>query len=108
MDSPSAVPASTNWFKTAIAWFAAIFTEPDNNGGKASFSRVAGAYVVITIVNQSYHITTLGARLEPSAMLWDVFMVCVGYQLLSKSLNSISPAIVDFARGYMNKHTKDV
>jgi hypothetical protein len=86
--------------KTVIKWFAAILTEPDHNGGKASFSRVAGAYVIISIVS------TAQTGGNPHEMLWDMFMVLIGYQLLSKTLSSFTPAVLDFAKGYLSRYSQ--
>jgi hypothetical protein len=80
-----------------IKFFTAIFTEPDGNGGKASFSRVSGAFVIIKIVQLSEQGTPVN-----DAML-TLFWVLIGYQLLSKTLNSLSPAVLDLARSWMLK-----
>jgi hypothetical protein len=73
-------------------WPLAVFTEPDGNGGKASFSRVFGAFVIIKIVAMAE-----AGKTVPEAMM-TLFWVLVGYQLLSKALNSLSPAVIDIAR----------
>ena len=86
-----------------IKWFAAIVTEPDANGGKASASRVIGLYVAWNIIQQSWI-----PDYNINAMLWDLFMVTLGYALLSKILNTMSPAILDFAKGYRDKMTSRV
>lgn len=78
-------------------WLAEIFTEADGNGGKASFSRVFGAVVIILSLRQGFYGKVIPA--EWMTMFW----VLVGYQLLSKALNSLSPAALDLARGMLVK-----
>jgi hypothetical protein len=83
---------------SVIRWSANILTEPDGNGGKASVSRVIGLYVAWNIIQQSW---TLPRPID--GILWDLFMITLGYSFLSKVLNSMSPAILDFAKGYRDK-----
>lgn len=85
--------------KLALKWLAGVLTEPDNNGGKASISRVVGVYSTWNVVQQSW----MGIK---DSLTWDVFMVSIGYMMASKALNNVTPAILDFAKGYMNKHLK--
>lgn len=88
---------------SVIKWFAAILTEPDGNGGKASVARVIGLYVAWNIIQQSW---INGHTIN--GMLWDLFMITLGYSFLSKVLNSMSPAILDFAKGYRDKMASQV
>lgn len=73
-----------------LAWPFHIFTEPDGNGGKASFARVFGAYVIVNIV-----IMARADKSIPEALV-NLFMYLVGYQLLSKAINS--PAVIEYLR----------
>jgi len=86
----------------AIKWLFGVFTESDGNGGKPSIARIIGAVAVWNIITYPW---ATGDKLPPE-MWWDVFMIALGYSMLSKALASVSPAIIDLAKGYMNKHTK--
>ena len=78
--------------KGAIRWFVGAFTDTD---GKASYSRMAGTYVLYKIVA----IAETGSVVQ--GVLWDAFMILVGYQLLSKVLNSLSPGALDVAKAML-------
>jgi hypothetical protein len=80
--------------KGAIRWFVGAFTDTD---GKASYSRMAGTYVLYKIVERAEGTTPV------QAIMWDAFMILVGYQLLSKVLNSLSPAALDVAKAMLLK-----
>ena len=102
-----AIKAILQWpFVQAIAlikWFGQIFTEADGNGGKASFSRVAGAvviYKIIVLIESASPEQRINA--VPEQMM-TMFWVLVGYQILSKTLSSLSPAVLDFFRALMLK-----
>ncbi len=82
--------------KTGIKWIAQAWTEADNNGGKLSFSRILGTYVVIQIVQMSWR----GNVPEP---MMTMFWVLIGYPLVSKVLNSLSPAVLDIAKSWLVK-----
>lgn len=81
----------------SIKWLAQIFTEADGNGGKGSFSRVFGGTIIITILRMAW----IG-KIVPEQLM-TMFWVLVGYQMLSKALNTMSPAVLDIARSYMLK-----
>ena len=78
----------------SIKWLFSIFTA---GGGKASFSRAFGGTVIIVVLRMAWLAKTIP---DP---LMTMFWVLVGYQLLSKALNSMSPAVLDIARSYMLK-----
>jgi hypothetical protein len=77
---------------SAIRWFIGAFTDTD---GKASYSRMAGTYVLIKIVERAEGPTPV------QGIMWDAFMILVGYQLLSKTLNAMSPAVLDIAKSML-------
>lgn len=80
--------------KGAIRWLVGAFTDTD---GKASYSRMAGTYVL-------YKIVQMAEGDKPvQAIMWDAFMILVGYQLLSKALNAMSPAMLDLAKAMLLK-----
>jgi hypothetical protein len=81
----------------ATKWLAGIFTEPDGNGGKASYARVAGSVVIYNIIAMVWKGVAVPEIME--TMFW----VLVGYQLLSKTLNSMSPAVLAIAQGMLLK-----
>jgi len=80
-----------------ITWVAQIFTEPDGNGGKASFSRVVGAFVIWNIIKLGNE-----GKPIPDSFL-TMFWVLIGYSFLSKALNSLSPAALDLAKATLTK-----
>ena len=80
-----------------LQWIAKAWSEADNNGGKASFSRIAGTFVIINIVYMSWE-----KPVVPEAMM-TLFWVLIGYQLVSKILNSLSPAVLDIAKSLLLK-----
>jgi len=77
------------WFLAMLAWPFQIFCESD---GKPSFSRVFGAYTIWKIIWLADQ-----GKVIPDGMM-SLFYVLVGYQLISKSLNMLSPAALDFAK----------
>ncbi len=77
-----------------IRFVAQALTESDGNGGKASYSRIAGTYVI-------YKIIELGGK--DTGFMETMFWVLVGYQFLSKAMNSMSPAVLDIAKGMLLK-----
>jgi hypothetical protein len=82
---------------TIVKFFAAALTEPDGNGGKASFARVMGTYVTIRIVESEIR----GGTVSPNLMT--IFWVLVGYGMLSKVLSQMSPAVLDVAKSFLIK-----
>jgi hypothetical protein len=84
-------------FVAVVMFFAASLTEPDGNGGKASWSRIAGTYVVYRIVE--YELT--GRTV--SSNLMTIFWVLVGYGMISKILSQMSPAVLDIAKSFLVK-----
>lgn len=89
--------------KAVIFWLSRAWSEQDGNGGKASFSRIAGTYVIIQIVLMSWvTVTVKDAPQVPEAMM-TLFWVLIGYQLVSKILNSLSPAVLDIAKSFLIK-----
>jgi hypothetical protein len=89
--------------KAVVVWIGQIFTEPDGNGGKASFSRIVGAYItyeIVDLVRQAPPEHRLDAVPPVLLTLW---MFLVGYQLLSKILNNLTPAVLDFFRAMLVK-----
>jgi len=78
--------------KGALRWFVGAFTDTD---GKASYSRMAGTYVLYKIVDQAQGPTPV------QGIMWNAFMILVGYQLLSKVLNSLSPAALDVTKAML-------
>ena len=80
-----------------VKFFAAALTEPDGNGGKASFARVMGTYVTIRIVESEIR----GGTVSPNLMT--IFWVLVGYGMLSKVLSQMSPAVLDIAKSFLIK-----
>lgn len=91
----------TKTWKQILAWPFYIFTEPDGNGGKASFSRVFGGIVIIFILMLAWREKVI------SEHLMEMFWVLVGYQLLSKALNTLSPAVLEVVRIKMLKITAE-
>jgi hypothetical protein len=86
--------------RNLVKWTGAILTEADGNGGKASASRVIGVYAAWNIIQQSWQ----GAAFTISPVLWDLFMVTMGYAILSKALNTMSPAVLAWAQGFRDKY----
>ena len=84
-------------FVAVVKFFAAAFTEPDGNGGKASWARLAGTYVVWRIVE--YELTGKTA----SSNLMTIFWVLVGFAMISKVLERMSPAVLDIAKSFLVK-----
>lgn len=93
-------------WKTLIApvkFIAQLFTEADGNGGKASFSRVLGTYVVFKIIYLT-EIAPIADRANAvSEQLMTLFWVLIGYQIISKILSSLSPAVLDIVRAMLLK-----
>jgi len=83
--------------KQFVCWFAAIFTEADGNGGKASFSRVFGAALLILL----YRMIWLQKPIPEQAMT--LFWALIGYQFASKALGSMSPSVLDIAKSFLVK-----
>jgi hypothetical protein len=84
--------------KEAIKFVAKAWTESDSNGGKASFARIAGTFVIWHIVNLGYQSTQ---HIPPEFMT--MFWVLVGYQMVSKILNNMTPAVLDIAKSFLLK-----
>ena len=86
-----------------IKFVAQLFTEADGNGGKASFSRVLGTYVVTKIV-YFVEIASISDRASavPEPMM-TLFWVLIGYSIVSKILSSLSPAVLDIVRAMLLK-----
>lgn len=82
---------------TVVKFFGATLSEPDDNGGKASFARVMGTYVIIRIVENEI------AGGTTSEHLMTIFWVLVGYGMISKILSQMSPAVLDIARSFLVK-----
>jgi hypothetical protein len=80
---------------TIVKFFAAVLTEPDGNGGKASFARVMGSYVTIRIVESEIRGSLVGDH------LMTIFWVLVGYSMVSKMLAQMSPAVLDIAKAVL-------
>jgi hypothetical protein len=80
-----------------VKFFAAALTEPDGNGGKASWARLIGTYVTIRIVECEIRGSTVGDH------LMTIFWVLVGYGMISKILSQMSPAVLDIARSFLVK-----
>jgi hypothetical protein len=80
-----------------VKFFAAALTEPDGNGGKASWARLIGTYVTIRIVECEIRGSTVGDH------LMTIFWVLVGYGMVSKVLSQMSPAVLDIARAILLK-----
>jgi len=78
----------------AIKWLAAILTE--EGSGKPSLSRVIGVWLTWAIVDLTY-------KEQEPGVLQSLWMLSIGYMFLSKALGSVSPAILEFAKGYMSK-----
>ena len=84
-------------FIAVIKFFSAVLSEPDGNGGRASFARVMGTYVTIRIVECEIR----GSMV--SANLMTIFWVLVGYGMISKILSQMSPAVLDIAKSFLVK-----
>ena len=80
---------------TVVKFFAAALTEADNNGGKASFARIMGTYVIIRVVESEIRGSIVGEH------LMTMFWVLVGYGMISKILSQMSPAVLDLARSVL-------
>jgi hypothetical protein len=92
-----------NIITAPIVFIADLFKEADSNGGKASFSRVAGAYVVykiVMLVEMAPH--DQRALAVPEAMM-TMFWVLIGYAIVSKILSSLSPAVLDIFKAMLLK-----
>jgi glycerol uptake facilitator-like aquaporin len=89
--------------RAGLLWPFGIFTEPDGNGGKASISRILGFWVTIKIIHL-VEATAPDKRASavPEAMIY-LFMVLIGYQLLSKTLLSLGPGFLDLAKAVLMK-----
>ena len=89
--------------KTVIVFVASVFRETDGNGGgKASFNRVAGAYVIVQIVAMSW-VALLNVTYKVPEAMMTLFWVLIGYGIVSKILNSLTPAVLDIAKGFLLK-----
>jgi len=80
-----------------VSFFGQALTELDSGVSKTSYSRIAGLYVIYQIVEIAK------AGKEPPQGLMTVFWVLVGYQLLARVINSLSPAALDIARSILLK-----
>lgn len=90
-------------FAAIVRFIGQVFTEADGNGGKASFARVFGAYVIIKIV---LLIEAAPFEYRSSAVpeqLMTMFWVLVGYSIISKILGTLSPAVLDIFRAMLLK-----
>ena len=96
------IKAIATTVRAAVVWVSMIFTEPDGNGGKPSFSRIAGGYVTYRMVDLAMTYKAGAGDPIPDTM-WKMFMVLVGYACIAKLLNTLSPAVLDMARGYALK-----
>lgn len=83
--------------KNIVSFFGQALTELDSGVSKTSYSRIAGLYVIYQIVEIAK------AGKDPPQGLMTVFWVLVGYQLLARVLNSLSPAALDIARSILLK-----
>lgn len=61
-----------------IIWLSKALTEPDGNGGKASFGRIFGGATVTVVLVMGWR-----GKVIPEIFFW-MFMVLVGYSLISK------------------------
>lgn len=84
--------------KDLLVFIGKAWTEADGNGGKASFSRIAGTYIILQIVNIGY---MAGRAIPPEWMT--MFWVLIGYQIVAKILSALSPAVLDIARSVLVK-----
>lgn len=75
-----------------ICWVAGIFSE---DGRKPSFTRVAGAYDIFKIVELAMEGKPIPAE------LMTMFWVLIGYGILAKILNALSPAVLDIAKAFL-------
>jgi hypothetical protein len=94
------------WYEYLLApikFIAALFTEADSNGGKPSFSRVAGSYVIYKIVYLTEIASVIDRANAVSQQLMTLFWVLIGYAIISKILSSLSPAVLDIFRALLLK-----
>jgi hypothetical protein len=86
-----------------LKFVAGLFTESDGNGGKPSISRVLGTYVTYKIVMLIEVAQVSDRLLSVPPQLMTLFWVLIGYQMISKLLGSMSPAVLDIARTLLLK-----
>lgn len=84
--------------KSLILWLKQPFEEIDNNGQvKTSYARLFGSIVILVIIRLSI----LGVPIAGELMT--LFYYLIGYQLLSKVLNQLSPAIIEIFKPVLDK-----
>lgn len=91
-----------NHIVALVKFFGQALTEADGNGGRTSFSRVMGVYVIYKIVLMADAVKDSPTSKIP-AELMVMFWVLVGYQALAKVLNNLTPAVLDIARAVLLK-----
>lgn len=84
--------------KTVIVWIARALSEPDGNGGKPSFTKILGTYVVLKIVALAIAIAEAGSSTPIPSELMTLFMFLIGYQIISKVLLE-NPALMELIKG---------
>lgn len=81
-----------------VGWFARALSEADGNGGKPSFTKILGTYVVFKIVFLAADIVRTGATVSIPSELMTLFMFLIGYQMVSKVLLE-NPALMELIKG---------
>jgi len=85
--------------KGLILWIAKALSEADGNGGKPSFTKILGTYVVLQIVGLSKQIVYDGRTdIQIPSEMMTLFMFLIGYQIISKVLLE-NPALMEIIRG---------
>ena len=79
-------------FKALIGWLARALSENDGNGGKPSFTKILGTYVVLNIVS----LALMAKPIAPELMT--LFLFLIGYSIISKVLLE-NPALMELIKG---------
>lgn len=88
-----------NESKGLILWLAKALSEADGNGGKPSFTKILGTYVVLQIVGLSKQIVYDGRTdIQIPSEMMTLFMFLIGYQIISKVLLE-NPALMELIKG---------
>jgi len=88
-----------NECRSLILWIARALSEADGNGGKPSFTKILGTYVVLQIVGLSKQIVYDGRTdIQIPSEMMTLFMFLIGYQIISKVLLE-NPALMEIIKG---------
>ncbi len=81
-----------------ITWLARALSEPDGIGGKPSFTKILGTYVVLKIVWLAVEVVETKSTTPIPSELMTLFMFLIGYQIVSKVLLE-NPALMELIKG---------